>query len=1017
MLFNDWVSFFEHRLTLSSKPYKEAIVTVLSRIDMQCPILLKKDRLNSDMAISSQSKALSLEAQTRVELEITSFILDGLYEFHVKARETLIVPKARVPLPPEKPMFNTSQLPIAMVETLVDRLHRQVNHHPKIENFHHQARRSLEPAMHIGHALLLIAFHTDLTNISELNELVEVCSDTSTAIHTLSFVSVYLPKCHRRVYLSDAALLAWHALLPYCEQATALTENRRKQWIKKSLRSWLMNVCGSLIKEESNGLLDIGESEVLKNIGILRHSIGLQALWRHNHSLDDVSFIRAMTGNIVQHRDHEKEALSHHSRGSHGAKRVSYEGITDNEIKDPDIKTSISYQEAQIHIRLSHILKEYQHNDIKQSRKSRAFFDAKQQLIELSPLSLSWRNTLLINWITSLFINGSAWKKKLAVGTLLTYHSRIKTFMKCAWFDLSVLESDLDIFTQACQVGLDHFEDANGQYTVARFLRYCLQYQGFPSIDLDIFDLVTTNGEVRVNYLPPSMFDECCQSFINGKGVLERSVLVFMNLCYYAGLREDEALNLKCRDIYYDTGMLYITDEKKRKTPHAVRKIPLFLLPDHAVTLLIEFTDTQSKLKGAQSHLFQSWLEAGGKTVFQQLEDQFIHHCRRHCQDSRIVTHTFRHCAANNWMILLSMIIFELPKGKEPFFLKHALFSLEKRTQVQEHFVSQGYPLSYYFKISDWISEKLGHSSPSTMFSVYLHLVDWLAWQISFTNIPIQKSLVVQWASDSNYGYELVKSLTEPYDQHTDKVLVLAGSVTRFVQRKLPNKRCFDVLEPNDWQLINSAKKNGLTFSDFVYQLAWLQQGINNSDVDVSLVTWCEQSSYIPERINIKPNQHASWLRLIQHLDDISSHHPQKFIRLSTQAQKFSRYFVEEKAISKRVDLLSVLAFYRRLGISGFTVKLTTDDPYSLMAQSWQSRIEKQKLSVHWALTKDKCLEASLRPYQYRWPLWDRFFEITRYIQAYNSYLLANQSIRTVDKEGLDNLDTVYHTEAEQGML
>ena len=160
-------------------------------------------------------------------------------------------------------------------------------------------------------ALLILPFHTDLTNISELNELVEVCSDTSTAIHTLSFVSVYLPKCHRRVYLSDAALLAWHALLPYCEQATALTENRRKQWIKKSLRSWLMNVCGSLIKEESNGLLDIGESEVLKNIGILRHSIGLQALWRHNHSLDDVSFIRAMTGNIVQHRDHEKEALSH----------------------------------------------------------------------------------------------------------------------------------------------------------------------------------------------------------------------------------------------------------------------------------------------------------------------------------------------------------------------------------------------------------------------------------------------------------------------------------------------------------------------------------------------------------------------------------------------------------------------------------------------------------------------------------------------------------------------------------
>ena len=1016
MLFHEWVNFFENRLPFPSKLHKDAVLTVLTRIDSQCPALLDEKRLKSDSAISSQSKPLSLAVQSRAELEMTTAILDGLFEEHVQHRNTLIAPVVRMPLPREKPVFHTNQLPVYFIEMLVEQLHEK-SKEPVLIKENHLSNGAIEkPSAYAGQLLLMVAYKTGLTKLNELYELMMVHHDTAASIADLAVISVYLPTCHRRLYLHGTSLLAWKSLLPLCASVKTLTESKLNKWVKSALNLWVVSACGSVNNEILDGHFATKESAVLKSIGLLHHSVGLQNLWRYNHALDEVSFIRAMTGQIVKHHDYRDSQLIEHKYLNDSVEYKKGAGIeyviqTSGEKSNVKTADSIFVHEAQYHTQLLDILQRYREVDPKETRKSLAFSEAKKEVIALSNKQLSWRSRLLVDWLISLFIHGSAWKTKLAISSLLTYHSRIKTFIKHAWSDLSILETDLETFTQACQIGIDHFEDINSQYTVARFLRYCLKYNGFPAIDLDIFDLVNASGKVRVNYLPPLMFDECCQSFLQGKGGLERELIVFMILCYYAGLREDEALHLKCRDIYCDTGMLYITDEKKRKTFHAVRKIPLFLFPDDALTLCIEHCEQVAQRHDEQAYLFQSWSEDGGRTIYQKLENQFIGHCRQHCQDPRIVTHTFRHCAANNWVILLSLISFDLPMETVPYFLKHALFSKEKRDQVKEYFKSFNQPLSSYFPILDWVSDKIGHASPSTMFGVYLHLIDWVEWQISSIERPLSKSLLVQWTSDSNYGYELVKSLSSPCEDNPEKVLLLLQGVTEFVQRKLPNKQCFKVLAPKVLDRPLNIQ-SGLMFSDFVYQISWLQQGVHDKAVHNSLLDWCQQASTIPETISIKVNQRAPWLRLCQRLNSISYQDRDRFKRLSAQSMKFLRYFIHDKAISKKSDLRSILVFYESLGMSGLTVKIISDDLKSKEAQHWQDLIEHKGHSVHWVIADDKCLKASLRPYNYRWPLWDNFLAIAQHIQAYHSYVQFNAT-RANDGNGLiDSMNLLTHKEA-----
>ncbi|MFH0264261.1 tyrosine-type recombinase/integrase [Vibrio rumoiensis] len=1016
MLFHEWVNFFENRLTFPSKLHKDAVLTVLTRIDSQCPALLEEKRLKSDSAISSQSKPLSLAVQSRAELEVTTAILDGLFEEHVQRRNTLIAPVVRMPLPREKPVFNTNHLPVYFIEMLVEMLHEKLKE-PVLMPESYLSNREIEaPSAYAGQLLLMVAYKTGLTKLNELYELVRVHHDTATSIADLAVVSVYLPTCHRRLYLHGTSLLAWKSLLPLCASVKTLTESKLNKWIKSVLNLWVVCACESRSEEIFAGDLAATESAVLKSIGLLHHSVGLQELWRYNHALDEVSFIRAMTGKVIKHHDYSDSQLIDNKCLNDPIEHQQDLGIgsvikADNEKDNVKTTDPILVHEAQYHTQLLDILQRYRESDPKETRKSLAFSMAKKEMLALSERPLSWRSRLLVDWLISLFIHGSAWKAKLAISSLLTYHSRIKTFIKYAWSDLSILETDLETFTQACQIGIDHFEDINSQYTVARFLRYCLKYNGFPAIDLDIFDLVNASGKVRVNYLPPLMFDECCQSFLKGKGVLEKELIVFMALCYYAGLREDEALHLKCRDIYCDTGMLYITDEKKRKTSHAVRKIPLFLLPDDVLTLCLEHCEHVSQRHGEQAYLFQSWSEDGGRYVYQNLENQFIGHCRKHCQDPRIVTHIFRHCAANNWVILLSLVSFDLPMETVPYFLKHALFSEEKRKQVKAYFQSFNQPLSPYFPILDWVSDKIGHASPSTMFGVYLHLIDWVEWQISSAERPLSKSLLVQWVSDSNYGYELLKSLSSPCEDKPEKALLLSQEVAEFVQRKLPNKQRFKVLEPKgldkQWNI-----ESDLTFSDFVYQISWLQQGAHDKAVHKDLLDWCQQAPTIPESITIKVNQRAPWLRLCQQLDSISNRNGGRFKRLSAQSMKFLRYFIQDKAISKKSDLRSILVFYETLGISRCTVKIISDDLKSKEAQSWQELIESKGHSVHWVTADDKCLKALLRPYNYRWPLWDNFLGIAQHIQAYHSYVQFNARKASNGNGLINSMNLLSHKEA-----
>lgn len=575
---DDWIVECEQRLALQPKAIREAIEPVFFRLQTEVPALLGSSKLSSKNAISKAVKPISLLAQTQAELTVTASAFELIYDYHYDLNSELIAPTSILPLQPERPLIDDATPSLGIIESLRCGLYAAC---PYSQGTKHETDARYLAA--IGQAVLLIGFRAGLTRMTELLALLNVdesewvtlsceshsfeeapvqygsfqrCTSTDSRPSDEFWVTAYLPALHRRVYLRQEAILALHRARA---QVQAWPPRQRQKQVRLAVLAWRDHWSTEVSGHLRQAIASLSASELLRYIGFLDNSVGVEHLWSQNSALDHATFIRSFIGTCID----SGTPVSARNRTAKNGQSIVWQSNTQS------VETIQQAKAVSRYVR--QILSHYQLEDKKEHRSGCAYQQAKHAFDMILQEPTAWAVALCNQWIASLFIYGSAWKEKLAVGTLLTYHSTVQRFVAAAWQGIDIMTVSEHEFEACCQVGLDQFENAEEQYTVARFLRFCQQYSHFPLIDLDIFDVVSSQGVVRAHYVPPAMFDEICEKFGEQGGAYERKIIVFMQLCYYMGLREDEALSLKLRDIDFNTGFLYHQRQKAQDSPSGAK--------------------------------------------------------------------------------------------------------------------------------------------------------------------------------------------------------------------------------------------------------------------------------------------------------------------------------------------------------------------------------------------------------------------------------------------------------------
>ncbi|MDW2401855.1 site-specific integrase [Vibrio sp. 1262-1] len=986
---DDWMLECEQRLALQPKAIREAIEPVFFRLQTEAPALLGSSKLSSKHAISKAVNPISLLAQTQAELTVTASAFELIYDYHYELNPELIAPTSILPLQPERPLLDDATPSLGVIESLRCGLYAAC---PYSQGRKHETDARYLAA--VGQAVLLIGFRAGLTRMTELLALLNVdesewvalscggysfeeapvqygsfqrCTPTDSRPSDEFWLSAYLPALHRRVYLRQEAILALNRART---QVQAWPPRQRKKQVRLAVLAWRDHWSTQVSVHLRQAIASLSAAELVRYIGFLDNSAGVGHLWSQNSALDHATFIRSFIGTCID----SGTPISARNRTVKNGQSIVWQSNAQPDEMMQQAKAVSRY----VRQTLSH----YQLEDKKERRSGRAYQEAKHAFDMILQEPTAWAVALCNQWIASLFMYGSAWKEKLAVGTLLTYHSTVQRFVASAWQGVDILMMSEHEFEACCQVGLDQFENAEEQYTVARFLRFCQQYSHFPLIDLDIFDVVSSQGVVRAHYVPPAMFDEICEQFGEQGGAYERKIIVFMQLCYYMGLREDEALSLKLRDIDFNTGFLYITNDKKRKTAHAVRKIPLTLVPTFIVTQWLGYIDEQHALLGdtayEQRPLFSHW-------AFSALESQFIDFARTYLKDGAIVTHSFRHCAANNWVCLLAMLAFKGRTWPTVYFMQHVLFSKEQLKALSAMFDLHGQHLTPHFFILDWVAEKLGHASPATAWSTYWHWVDWVSLNVTYHPYQVKKSQVRFWTSESNYGFERQKQLFQKPNDRSQAGSLATWALRDWVSRhwKLAQHHHVDTQNrkrsrlDEDKSAVNSSP---LSFSRFVVELEKLMVGGEETSCSAELVQWLAQSKAAPLRFRIEPNQEHAWLRLCLQADKWRTY-PRKRLRRMYAHLKKAQALLTRKSITRYRDLQCLLSVYGYFNLQPLTIKVQARDDSSSAAH-WQQLIERTGAHCVREASVSKT-EAFTRPYRLQWTLWSQIGSIIRLLIDY----------------------------------
>ncbi|MGF1719124.1 tyrosine-type recombinase/integrase [Vibrio kyushuensis] len=955
----EWIIKLSRTLSdTSTSEYQDALVSVCYRIYDSHPQLFSSHRIARKTYFKEISKPLARLAETADELQATTQVLEQLYHHHNQFNPELIAPKVLMPLRDEKPILHDNTPPLAVIEHLA-----------YVLSYFHPTSNRLKFAgfdvqkASLGHAILTVANKANITNLSALNELIKLPMEKWQIINgSTSVASAFIETTNQRVYLVDEAILAMQRIHL---EAHGVSDKKCQSLIRDAIVEWRTFAINTSSSPQQENLQMLSVDKVIKYLSFLNRSCGLDEQWNKHIATQNHTFLRCFAGHNEPHKQKNKEWKT-------------IESSTEF-IWEPVANHSIKHDEPN-HEKLKSILAHFKEQSQSEDRRSKDYKIAKKEMLALVNSKYCWSDALVINWITSLFIFGSPWKDKLAVSTLLSYYSTILRFVQAAWLDPEILAIPLTQFHTQCQIGINQIKNSEEQRTVIRFLSFCLQYPKFRQIDVDGFDLLSYQGIARAHYIPPAMFDDICYRFYPTDSTSTLPIVIIMQLCYYAGLREDEALSLLINDIDFNTGFIYITDGKKRKSINAVRKVPLALLPEQILNNLVTYTNEQHRAawSSGSNNLFDS-------THYARLENEFIQFMRKELNDDTLVTHSLRHCAANNWVYLLAIIAFEPKQIPKLYFNQHSLFSPEQQARIKLAFELCGQTLSPYFPIIDWVSEKLGHASAATTLGNYIHLLDWISLIINYSKTPITKSAIRYWCANSNYGFTRQKQFLTDIDEKSKSGVIDSEYLRVWLSRHWQQAKHHPTLFPSNPNQITQS--NGTLFTQFTREIEKQAKGVADECCNEEILKWLKNINNPPTVFVPEANQVTPWLKLSLSANSWVSLSKSELVKQKHRVLKYLKLKRTKDKTSTYRDLHTALQIYKMLNLAPFTIRIESSSECRALI-SWKALLERFDINPYVVDGTGKT-NALLRPYRLYWPLWNDIDAILLQFANYLDFLVA----------------------------
>ncbi len=963
---------------------------VRNEVDVVFAVLNKhcRDALNADKQVAEnylQRRALSVyqHATTNELLEALWLSMRALYLFKSE-HQALIQPVEFRPLKQQETLINEHN-PVFLLQSLLERKLDDAIASLSFFQFSDTQRYLL-------HALS-IAKRSHISDSKTLASVLEAKQSDLLCFSDLHRASLLIETPRRqRVWLDAEALL-------HLRRAQSIRASK-KQLLNKAFEQWWQKIRAT---EPAMAYTALSFDDALLALNFQTTPIAGRSLSTMTTVLSDESLILALSGQIdpnesgnqtnhVSRKRQRKTAIAALTGDTYDKKtfgvdsglRLAFSpehraGNVDRQLIDA-LRRILSTYEEQVYIpgRSGKALKRAR------SAIEQLLFNTLGEDAEQAPSVLA---QLLALFCADLFLFGSASKKRLKASSIRSYLSTLSVFLVETLSDEELVvdaQSNVDALyelTHRLADAISDLEATDKQSTVLRFLQYAHEISELRLYDFDELELAGVTVEsVRAHFIPAQLFDSTCHAFLAMRSSAREQTALMMQLCYYAGLRRNEALLLAVDDINVESDVLYVTKFAGRKTANAPRKISLALLPQSFYLSLLNYVEMRSK---THDRLFDA------QTV-QVHEREFMALLREQTQIPDLVVHSLRHCAANNLLLVLAQGAFpSIQAAIGRYFLTqqnsgesltkepHELFSSKQLERIHQALLAEGRALNSYFPILDFLAMMLGHATPGTSAASYLHFFDLVTFELSsMRTSPLNKSVLHNLLPQTNARFETIKRVFT--SNHAEKALFKTAAFGLADARKLKTQ-----VQPSA-QPVDTV----ITFSDFIDALYDYQyRPLSHLSISKHVQRYFEGLTELPNvqfLQQLSPRAFPTWIRFQERMT------AQRWLSVEQNAISTLKRCLKKETVSNKRDAEQILRAFRILGLGDCIMELNCDDG------SWRSLIERVDYQVRIKETEQKKeasrVEMRIKPYRLRWPLWDKLPNLLCSLELYAAF-------RQVDEE------------------
>ncbi len=684
----------------SIKDCLDDFITVCSSLDNN-PLHLKK--APSQGFLVKISHELNAKIKFSDQLRAFSIAMEAVWRLYMDLGFNIDPPVIRLLLPKEKPYPDPQLFSAKQLTNLINAL--ALGEGVFAGDQHGEAR-----------LYLALAFESSLLSPGLIHDTVtEVCSSLIEIASTkLQCLPIRKGRVERWIYLGPLSILLLKNM-HLSQGVDAFT--KRPQDVKKALDQLLEQFGWSLTIDD-----------LLSQLGAMDRAVDQSSLLAAIVPLERSDLIGALTGR------YSASTLDEPERSPAKVREWLKQELLTTVARDTD---GFKQRNRNILQKVRRLLQDHlcEPDTRKRSRRlDRLVLDELEGLISQTPLS---QYRILLAWIHVLIESGSGYKERLRASSIAVYFSTCHAFLKDAFDSRDLFEVDEQTRREQLQSALDVACAKTGALDVIRrFLKFAFTVCPDWNVSLDEYELSSTLALTRAHYIPPRVFDEVCQDLYR-RYTASASELLALQLTYYCGLRHNELLSLRWKDISFEARMLYISADKVRKSSASVRKIPLCLIPSEVEENLRLYREHVNLLTPIQPH--QTIFNRDSFELFQL---HFLNEVRQRIMNPELVLHSLRHSCANNWLFMFEALSHHVSLAedkKAPYFLQHELFSDQHLVRVRQQYQTMMTVIRVGFPVLTEVAIRLGHRSPAVTVSSYLHLLDLSLFLFALPRLDIER--------------------------------------------------------------------------------------------------------------------------------------------------------------------------------------------------------------------------------------------------------------------------------------